>query len=194
MWGLRAARRHDRHRPRALLAARPHRPAVACGRPVAGAAGGLAGRLTVQSNRDAERPTCGCAVPAWRCRAHPTRCCRRRRRCPPTRSSSTSRTPSRRSRRSPRGPDRVRRCNTHDYSGKTRVVRVNGVTTQWCLGDITEVVAGAGAHLDCVMVPKVRGRRAAALRRPPADASSRRARDRAPHRHRGADRERAAAR
>ena len=29
---------------------------------------------------------------------------------------------------------------THDYSGKTRVVRVNGVTTRWCLGDITEVV------------------------------------------------------
>ena len=45
--------------------------------------------------------------------------------------------------------------NGHDYSGKTRVVRVNGVTTQWCLGDLTAVVAGAGAKLDCVMVPKV---------------------------------------
>src|SRR3954462_7981571 len=45
--------------------------------------------------------------------------------------------------------------NGHDYSGKTRVVRVNGVTTQWCLGDLTAVVAGAGANLDCVMVPKV---------------------------------------
>ena len=45
--------------------------------------------------------------------------------------------------------------NTHDYSGKTRVVRVNGVTTQWCLGDIVEVVGGAGAKLDCLMIPKV---------------------------------------
>ena len=34
--------------------------------------------------------------------------------------------------------------NTHDYSGKTRVVRVNGVTTQWCLGDIVDVVSAAG--------------------------------------------------
>jgi citrate lyase subunit beta / citryl-CoA lyase len=45
--------------------------------------------------------------------------------------------------------------NQHDYSGKTRVVRVNGVTTQWCLGDVLAVVGGAGANLDCVMVPKV---------------------------------------
>jgi citrate lyase subunit beta/citryl-CoA lyase len=44
---------------------------------------------------------------------------------------------------------------THDYSGKTRVVRVNGVTTEWCLGDLTTVVAGAGRNLDCVMIPKV---------------------------------------
>jgi citrate lyase subunit beta/citryl-CoA lyase len=44
---------------------------------------------------------------------------------------------------------------THDYSGKTRVVRVNGVTTEWCLGDLTTVVAAAGRDLDCVMIPKV---------------------------------------
>ena len=44
---------------------------------------------------------------------------------------------------------------THDYSGKTRVVRVNGVTTRWCLGDVTAVVGGAGDRLDCIMVPKV---------------------------------------
>ena len=49
----------------------------------------------------------------------------------------------------------VEALNTHDYSGKTRVVRVNGVTTRWCLGDIVEVVAGAGANLDCIMIPKV---------------------------------------
>ena len=45
--------------------------------------------------------------------------------------------------------------NTHDYAGKTRVVRINGVTTEWCLGDLLEVVGGAGSNLDCVMVPKV---------------------------------------
>jgi citrate lyase subunit beta / citryl-CoA lyase len=45
--------------------------------------------------------------------------------------------------------------NEHDYSGKTRVVRINGATTRWCLGDLIGVVSGAGGRLDCVMVPKV---------------------------------------
>ena len=49
----------------------------------------------------------------------------------------------------------VAALNEHDYSGKTRVVRVNGVTTHWCLGDLLAVVGGAGRNLDCVMVPKV---------------------------------------
>jgi citrate lyase subunit beta / citryl-CoA lyase len=49
----------------------------------------------------------------------------------------------------------VQALRTHDYNGKTRVVRVNGVTTRWCLGDITEVVSGAGDRIDCIMVPKV---------------------------------------
>jgi citrate lyase subunit beta/citryl-CoA lyase len=49
----------------------------------------------------------------------------------------------------------VQALRTHDYSGKTRVVRVNGVTTQWCLNDILKVVSGAGHQLDCVMMPKV---------------------------------------
>ncbi len=44
---------------------------------------------------------------------------------------------------------------THDYSGKTRVVRVNGITTEWCLNDILHVVGGAGDRLDCIMMPKV---------------------------------------
>ncbi len=43
----------------------------------------------------------------------------------------------------------------NDYSGKTRVVRVNDVTTRWCLGDVTAVVGGAGDRLDCLMIPKV---------------------------------------
>ena len=49
----------------------------------------------------------------------------------------------------------VQALRTHDYNGKTRVVRINGVTTRWCLGDITEVVSGAGDRIDCIMVPKV---------------------------------------
>jgi citrate lyase subunit beta/citryl-CoA lyase len=49
----------------------------------------------------------------------------------------------------------VEALNGHDYSGKTRVVRVNGVTTQWCLADLLAVVSGAGHNLDCVMIPKV---------------------------------------
>jgi citrate lyase subunit beta / citryl-CoA lyase len=42
-----------------------------------------------------------------------------------------------------------------DWSGKTRVVRVNDWTTEWTYGDVIEVVQSAGAHLDCVMLPKV---------------------------------------
>jgi citrate lyase subunit beta/citryl-CoA lyase len=49
----------------------------------------------------------------------------------------------------------VHALNTNDYSGKTRVVRINGVLTQWCLRDVIEVVTGAGHNLDCIMVPKV---------------------------------------
>jgi citrate lyase subunit beta / citryl-CoA lyase len=41
------------------------------------------------------------------------------------------------------------------WGDKTRVVRVNDWTTQWTYRDVIEVVEGAGAHLDCVMLPKV---------------------------------------
>jgi citrate lyase subunit beta/citryl-CoA lyase len=34
-------------------------------------------------------------------------------------------------------------------------VRVNDWTTEWTYGDVIEVVQSAGAHLDCVMLPKV---------------------------------------
>ena len=42
-----------------------------------------------------------------------------------------------------------------DWGDRTRVVRVNDLTTQWTYRDVLEVVEGAGAHLDCVMLPKV---------------------------------------
>ncbi|MGH3341958.1 MAG: HpcH/HpaI aldolase/citrate lyase family protein [Carbonactinosporaceae bacterium] len=42
-----------------------------------------------------------------------------------------------------------------DWSGKTRVVRINDVTTPWAYRDVIDVVEQAGAHLDCLMLPKV---------------------------------------
>jgi len=45
--------------------------------------------------------------------------------------------------------------NTGDWHGKTRVVRVNDLTTKWTYRDVVTVVEGAGANLDCVMLPKV---------------------------------------
>ncbi len=44
-----------------------------------------------------------------------------------------------------------------DWSGRTRVVRVNDVTTPWAYRDVVDVVEGAGEHLDCLMLPKVTG-------------------------------------
>ncbi|MEP6461914.1 MAG: CoA ester lyase [Frankiaceae bacterium] len=45
--------------------------------------------------------------------------------------------------------------NDGDWGGKTRAVRVNDLTTKWTYGDVIEVVEGAGANLDCIMLPKV---------------------------------------
>ena len=45
--------------------------------------------------------------------------------------------------------------NEGDWAGKTRVVRVNDLTTPWTYRDVIEVVEGAGANLDCIMLPKV---------------------------------------
>ncbi|MFI7101365.1 HpcH/HpaI aldolase/citrate lyase family protein [Streptomyces sp. NPDC050161] len=45
--------------------------------------------------------------------------------------------------------------NKGDWTGKTRVVRVNDWTTQWTYRDVVTVVEGAGHHLDCLMLPKV---------------------------------------
>src|SRR5215471_12290527 len=42
-----------------------------------------------------------------------------------------------------------------DWAGKVRVVRVNDLTTPWTYRDVIEVVEGAGANLDCIMLPKV---------------------------------------
>jgi citrate lyase subunit beta / citryl-CoA lyase len=42
-----------------------------------------------------------------------------------------------------------------DWTGKTVVVRVNGVYTKWCYRDVIEIVENAGQFLDCLMIPKV---------------------------------------
>jgi citrate lyase subunit beta/citryl-CoA lyase len=44
--------------------------------------------------------------------------------------------------------------NELDWGKKTRCVRVNDVTTEWCFEDVIEVVEGAGRNLDTVMLTK----------------------------------------
>lgn len=44
--------------------------------------------------------------------------------------------------------------NNLDWGRKTRCVRVNDVTTEWCHGDIIEIVEEAGANLDTIMLTK----------------------------------------
>jgi citrate lyase subunit beta/citryl-CoA lyase len=43
-----------------------------------------------------------------------------------------------------------------DWGGTVRAVRINGIDTPWCHGDIIEVVTGARDALDVLIVPKVR--------------------------------------
>jgi citrate lyase subunit beta / citryl-CoA lyase len=49
----------------------------------------------------------------------------------------------------------VAALNDGDWAGKTRSVRVNDLETSWTYRDVLEVVEGAGANLDCVILPKV---------------------------------------
>jgi citrate lyase subunit beta/citryl-CoA lyase len=49
--------------------------------------------------------------------------------------------------------------NRLDWGSKTRAVRINGPDTMWCHDDLIEVVTGAGAAIDVVIVPKVKSRR-----------------------------------
>ena len=42
-----------------------------------------------------------------------------------------------------------------DWTGKTVVVRINGVPTRWCYRDVIDVVENAHQFLDCLMIPKV---------------------------------------
>jgi citrate lyase subunit beta/citryl-CoA lyase len=49
----------------------------------------------------------------------------------------------------------VQVLNEGGYEDKIRAVRVNDWTTQWTYTDVIEIVEGAGANLDCIMLPKV---------------------------------------
>jgi len=49
----------------------------------------------------------------------------------------------------------VAALNEGGWGERIRVVRVNDLTTPWTYRDVVEVVEGAGANLDCVMLPKV---------------------------------------
>lgn len=46
-----------------------------------------------------------------------------------------------------------------DWGTTLRAVRINGLETEWCYGDIVEVVTGARDDLDVIIVPKVRSAR-----------------------------------
>lgn len=49
--------------------------------------------------------------------------------------------------------------NELDWGTKIRSYRINSVDTEWCHDDIVEVVTGAGANIDVIMVPKIKGPR-----------------------------------
>jgi citrate lyase subunit beta/citryl-CoA lyase len=51
----------------------------------------------------------------------------------------------------------VAALNEDGWDDKLRVVRVNDLTTHWTYRDVVEVVEGAGANLDAIMLPKVQG-------------------------------------
>lgn len=50
----------------------------------------------------------------------------------------------------------VQALRTHDWRGKTRCVRINDLTTEFCYGDILHVVEQAHDVLDTIIVPKVK--------------------------------------
>lgn len=53
----------------------------------------------------------------------------------------------------------VEALKTLDWGTKTRAVRINSTGTVWCHDDLVEVVAGAGANIDVIIIPKVKAPR-----------------------------------
>ena len=50
----------------------------------------------------------------------------------------------------------VEALNSLDWQPRTVCVRINDVETEWCHDDIIEVVTGAGARLDTIMLTKAK--------------------------------------
>jgi citrate lyase subunit beta/citryl-CoA lyase len=48
----------------------------------------------------------------------------------------------------------VQALNETDFRGKLRLVRINDLSTPWAVRDVVDLVEGAGANLDAVMLPK----------------------------------------
>ncbi len=51
----------------------------------------------------------------------------------------------------------VRALTALDFSGRTRMVRINGLDTMYAYRDIIDVIEPAGRAVDCIMLPKTRG-------------------------------------
>src|SRR6476661_513823 len=49
--------------------------------------------------------------------------------------------------------------NDLDWGRTVRSYRINSVDTPWCHDDVIEVVTGAGANIDVIIVPKIKGPR-----------------------------------
>lgn len=49
--------------------------------------------------------------------------------------------------------------NELDWGRTVRSYRINGVHMKWCHDDILEVVTGAGANIDVIIIPKIKGPR-----------------------------------
>ncbi len=49
--------------------------------------------------------------------------------------------------------------NELDWGRTVRAYRINGVHTPWCHDDLIEVVTGAGANIDVIILPKIKGPR-----------------------------------
>ncbi|HEY2562643.1 MAG TPA: CoA ester lyase [Acidimicrobiales bacterium] len=53
----------------------------------------------------------------------------------------------------------VNALTNQDWGRVVRAVRVNGLETPWCYGDVVEIVTGAREALDVIVVPKARSAR-----------------------------------
>ncbi|MFC4563096.1 HpcH/HpaI aldolase/citrate lyase family protein [Nocardiopsis mangrovi] len=51
----------------------------------------------------------------------------------------------------------VAALNEGGWGGRVRAVRVNALDTEWTYRDVIAVAEGAGAHVDCLILPKVTG-------------------------------------